>query len=384
MLPSSGASTKKLAWGWRSSLFAFMRLPDQRLPGIDALKGMACVLIVWHHLAFYGPMSDVIHAFVPGLTGWLYDYGRMAVQLFLVVGGFLAASSLAPEGVAVFKQPGRLMLRRYRRLVPPYLVALAVSVLVAALVRPWFAHPSVPEAPTLLQLLAHVLLLQDVLGQEALSAGVWYVAIDFQLFAISVLVFAFARQLQPRWRKLPVRLGVGLLLLLAVSSLLFFNRQAGLDITGLYFFGSYALGMLAFWASNAASKARLVQWLLGIVLLGATALALDFRGRIALALVVALGLVWLQKSAWPRPWREPRWLVQLGQMSYSVFLIHFPVCLLVNAAVSHFWPTQLIANALGMLAAFVLSLLAGALLYRGVESRQIPARGATKAGLISP
>ncbi|UUZ76366.1 acyltransferase [Polaromonas sp. P1(28)-13] len=361
-----------------------MRSPDQRLPGIDALKGIACAMIVWHHLAFYGPMSDVVHAFVPGLTGWLYDYGRMAVQVFLVVGGFLAASSLAPQGTATFTQPGRLMFRRYRRLVQPYLVALAVSVLVAALVRPWFAHPSVPAAPTWLQVLAHGLLLQDVLGQEALSAGVWYVAIDFQLFAISVLIFAFARKLQQPWPHVPARLGVGLLLLLAVSSLLFFNRQAGLDMTGLYFLGSYALGMLAFWASNAASKARLAQWLLGIVLLGATALALDFRGRIALAVVVALGLVWLQKSAWPRQWREPRWLVQLGQMSYSVFLIHFPVCLLVNAVVSHFWPTQLIANALGMLAAFVLSLLAGALLYRGVESRQIPARGRAKASLLSP
>lgn len=38
-----------------------MKPPDQRLIGIDALKGIACVLIVWHHLAFYGPMSDVIY-----------------------------------------------------------------------------------------------------------------------------------------------------------------------------------------------------------------------------------------------------------------------------------------------------------------------------------
>ena len=359
-----------------------MRSTDQRLHGIDTLKGIACVLIVWHHLAFYGPMSDVVHAVVPGLTGWLYDYGRMAVQVFLVVGGFLAASSLAPEGSAAFTQPGRLVLRRYRRLVPPYLVALAVCVLVAALVRPWFAHPSVPAAPTLLQVVAHVLLLQDVLGQEALSAGVWYVAIDFQLFATSVLIFAFARKLQQRWPQVPARLGMGLMLLLAAASLFFFNRHAGLDVTALYFLGSYTLGMMALWASRAAGQAT-AQWLLAIALLGVAALLLDFRGRIALALVVALGLVWLQKSAVARQWWEPRGLVQLGQMSYSVFLIHFPVCLLVNAVVSFFWPTQLMANALGLLVAFLLSLLAGAVLYRSVESRQIPA-GAVKARPLSP
>jgi peptidoglycan/LPS O-acetylase OafA/YrhL len=368
-----------------------MSLTENRLLGVDAFKGIACVLIVWHHLAFYGPMSDVVQPFVPGLIGWLYDYGRMAVQVFLVVGGFLAASSLAPEGIAVFVQPGRLILRRYRRLVQPYLVALAVSVLVSELVRPWFDHPSVSAAPTLMQVLAHVLLLQDVLGQEALSAGVWYVAIDFQLFAMSVLIFGMGRQLQLRWPGMPARLpGLGLVLLGAMSSLFFFNRHAGLDMTGLYFFGSYALGMLAFWASTAANKAnagKSGQWLLAIALLGGAALALDFRGRIALALVVALWLVGLQQSAWTawqRRWLQQRWLTQLGKISYSVVLIHFPVCLLVNALVSHFWPTQVLANAVGLLAAFLLSLLAGTVLYWGVESRGAPSRSAPKAGIVAP
>ncbi|RZI65422.1 MAG: acyltransferase, partial [Variovorax sp.] len=56
--------------------------PTQRFPGVDALKGVACVTIVWHHLAFYGPMSDVVHGAVPWLMDWLYRYGRMAVQVF--------------------------------------------------------------------------------------------------------------------------------------------------------------------------------------------------------------------------------------------------------------------------------------------------------------
>lgn len=360
-----------------------MSQPDRRLPGIDALKAVACVLIVWHHLAFYGPMSDVVQASMPGLIGWLYDYGRMAVQVFLVVGGFLAAASLAPQGVASFTRPGRLIVRRYQRLVVPYLVALVISVLVSALVRPWFDDPSVSGVPTLWQLLAHVMLLQDVLGQEALSAGVWYVAIDMQLFVLSVLIFCVQRRLSRRWPATSARFGMGLVLLLAVLSLFVFNRQAGLDVTALYFFGSYALGMLAFWASN---DRRSSPWLWSMALLGMAALVLDFRGRIALALVVALGLFCLQKNAGMRPvrWLQGRqWLARLGQMSYSVFLIHFPVCLLVNALVSRLWPTGGLANALGMLSAFLLSLLAGWALYRGVESRRAPSRRLAHAGLLS-
>ncbi|MDP3411677.1 MAG: acyltransferase, partial [Polaromonas sp.] len=58
-----------------------------------------------------------------------------------------------------------------------------------------------------------------------------------------------------------------------------------------------------------------------------------------------------------------------------VFLIHFPVCLLVNAVVSHLWPGQLLANTLGLLGAFGLSLLAGEALYRSVESPDARWRG---------
>ncbi|EJL83984.1 putative acyltransferase [Polaromonas sp. CF318] len=347
----------------------------QRLQGLDALKGLACVLIVWHHLAFYGPMSDVVHGFAPGLMDWLYDYGRMAVQLFLVVGGFLAAASLAPKGTAVFESAGPLILRRYARLVKPYLVALVASVLVAALVRPWFDHASVSAAPTLFQLLAHVFLLQDLLGQESLSAGVWYVAMDLQLYAVAVLVFAASRRLRA---SMAVSAGAMAVLLIALLSLLVFNRQPAFDITALYFFGAYALGMLAFWASREAG-ARRGFWLSAIAVLGMLALALDFRGRLVVAVVTALVLVWLsgaRQDAWPLRWLRQRRLQQLGRISYSVFLIHFPVCLLVNAVVSHFWPTQLAVNALGMLLAFVLSLLAGQALYRWVES--VPLRFAPR------
>ena len=349
-----------------------MATPAPRLPALDALKGLGCMLIVWHHLAFYGPMSDVLHPQAPWLTGWLYDYGRMAVQVFLVVAGFLAAASLAPQGVAAFTHPGRLIFRRYRRLVLPYLVAVAASVLVAALVRPWFDHSSVPAAPTWLQVIAHVFLLQDVLGQEALSAGIWYVAIDLQLFALCVLLFSLAQ----RWPRLTDQLGVWLVSGLALLSLFFFNRQPGLDTTALYFFASYALGMLAFWLAAEANASMRMRWLVCVAALGALALVLDFRGRLALAMAVALLLVWLQsrwQSGRTKHGLRLRWLEQIGLMSYSIFLIHFPVCVLVNAVVSYFWPAQLLANAAGLLAAFALSLLAGAALYRGVEARKIKA-----------
>ena len=60
--------------------------------------GATVMVIVLHHLAFYGPMSDHAAPLMPGLIHWLADPARMVVQVFLVVGGYLAALSLAPEG----------------------------------------------------------------------------------------------------------------------------------------------------------------------------------------------------------------------------------------------------------------------------------------------
>ena len=336
-----------------------------RSPLIDTLKGLACATIVWHHLAFYGPMSDVAMAWFPGVLAWLYEYGRMAVQVFLVLGGYLAMASLAPQGLARFDSAPLQVARRYVRLAIPYAVALLVAVLVAALVRPWFAHPSVPAEPSLPQLLANALLLQDIVDEDALSAGVWYVAIDFQLFALSVLLWAGVRALPGVWAQRHRAVLARVLIVAGVAaSLWVFNRMAGLDMWAIYFLGAYGLGMLAYWAVRAASP---VGWLSAMVLLGGVALALDFRGRIVVALVTALCLVVALRSERLRAWGGFAPLVRVGQMSYSIFLVHFAVCLLVNAVVSHLWPASPVPNALGMLLAFVLSLAAGRLLYLRVE-----------------
>lgn len=365
-----------------------------RSPLIDSVKGIACATIVAHHLAFYGPMSDVAQPLMPGLIAWLYEYGRMAVQVFLVLGGYLAAARFCVADGARGRAAVPDIGRRFVRLAVPYAVALVLAVLAAAAVRPWLDHPSVPGDPSLPQLLANALMLQDVVGEEALSAGVWYVAIDFQLFALSALLLAAARRgartpFLPAWagEQALARAAVGAA---AALSLWVFNRQPGLDAWAVYFFGAYGFGMMARWAVDAPrGSAGAAAWVLLIGLWGAVALALEFRTRIAVAWGTALWLVavlgWQARRGGalagpggagaparrpPSRWNAWRgWPARLGRMSYSVFLVHFPVCLLVNAMVSGLWPASPAMNALGMAAAMALSLAAGRLLYERVERR---------------
>ena len=329
---------------------------------IDSVKGLACATIVAHHLAFYGHMSDSAHDLIPSVVDVLSEYGRMAVQVFLVLGGYLAAASLAPDGVLREGPAAQHIGRRFVRLIVPYAVALLVAVLAAALVRPFLEHPSVPGEPELHQLLANALLLQDIVGEEALSAGVWYVAIDFQLFACAVLLLAALRHAPARVQ----RWAPGMVAAGGALSLLVFNRMPDQDMWAWYFWGSYSLGMCAFWAARAP---RAWAWGLGMAAVGLLALWLEFRARIAVALVAALLLMAVKRHG--VAWRGADWLPRLGQMSYSVFLVHFSVCLLVNAVVNHLWPDAPWPNLLGMVLAFGLSIAAGRLLYLRVE-RHVP------------
>jgi peptidoglycan/LPS O-acetylase OafA/YrhL len=338
---------------------------------IDCTKGLACAAIVWHHLAFYGPMADVVEPLLPALIEWLDQDARMAVQLFLVLAGYLAAASLAPAGLARHSEVLPQIARRFVRLVVPLAVALVLAVLVSTLIRPWFDHASMSAAPSLFQLLAHALLLQGIVGEESLSAGVWYVSIDFQLFALTALLFAMGRWLKiepgsaaSAW---PTP-GQAVVVVLAAASLWGFNRDADFDNWAVYFFGAYGLGMMALWAVRAA---RPWAWSALMALLLGIALWLEWRTRIALAGATALALVAVMRSPRLHSVAGPTRLQQLGQMSYSVFLVHFPVCLLVNAVVTWFWPDSLAINLLGLCAAFALSLATGQLLYQRVE-RHMP------------
>lgn len=351
-----------------------MTTRTSRLPGVDALKAVSAQLIVLHHLAFYGPMSDLAHPLAPALLDWLCQYARIAVQVFLVVGGFLAARSLAPSGLLVVDNPLRALWRRYQKLVVPYAAALVIAMVGAAIARGLMTHDSIPAAPSLPQLLAHLLLLHDVLGYDALSAGVWYVAIDLQLFALLTLALWLPRTMPAAMRGASARVGTVAVLALASLSLYWFNRQPAWDDWAIYFFGAYGLGVLAYWAAMPGRSAWL---LLALAALGALALWVDFRERIAVALAVALWLGLAQRGGWLSAW--PRGAAAslagyFGRISYSVFLVHFPICLVANAWFGTLGPREPLWQAGGMVGAWLASNLAGAWFHRHVEAADLGPR----------
>ncbi|CAM8657821.1 COG1835 Predicted acyltransferases [Comamonadaceae bacterium] len=328
---------------------------------IDILKVVAAQCIVLHHFSAYGPLSEAAADALPDVMAWLYDNARMAVQVFLVVAGYLAARSFALNRHPV-STLFTLVRQRYLRLALPFVVAVLLTVVCASIARPFLDADVVPAVPTTLQFLAHATLLHSVLDVESLSAGVWYVAIDFQLYAALAVLIWLSRG--RRW------LSLTLVTVLCIASITWFNTDAAWDVWALYFFGAYGLGALAWWAGLRARHGALAAFLYASALgCGLASLIVDFRERLAIAISVSALLAGFGSWQLRLPRRLDAWIAQLSRTSYALFLVHYSVLLLANAAWAELGWEDADAALLFMGASWFAALGVSYLFHRQVERR---------------
>lgn len=341
---------------------------------IDLLKVFAALVIILHHLSSYGQIAEDARAFLPSVMNFLYEYGRFAVQIFLVMAGYLATQSLTRFANAKFSSQNllRVIINRYLRLFAPYIAALIFTILCAWIARFWVNDEFVGQQETMGQFLAHLFFLQGILGLDSISAGVWYVAIDWQLYSVlAVLLISFSSYQALIW----------FISIIATCSLLYFNRSSQYEAYFIYFIGSYSLGVLAYLAKNFADKkiqglAKLALVAIGVMILVST--LQQVWSRNFLAWFVAIALMLWGNSTYPAigsatrgfkastlraiAWASPR--------SYCAFLIHFAFILLANtiyiASGMHAHESGLIAVGL-MLGVVVCSLIAASYMHCWVE-----------------
>ncbi len=289
---------------------------------IDAVKALAAQVIVWHHLLIYAPMAKDLNGWAPLLVEFLQEHGRLAVQPFLVMGGFLTMQALARGA----PKPWLLLIwRRFWRLAMPLWIALVVVLGVTAVWGQALRHADwVSPVPNLFEWALHLFLLQDLWGVPAISAGVWYVSIDFQLYALMAGLLVGLR----RWGWQHHFTLV--LMLTTLASLMVFSKIPALDVWGIYFWAPYGMGALTALALQ-DRQARLC--LGGIILMTLVDQSIDYRVRPLLAGATAVvifacikSMQGIQSGGWLLT--RVRWL---SDMSYGLFVGHFAMILLFSA-----------------------------------------------------
>src|SRR6185437_4515847 len=115
------------------------RAAAAHIDGLDSMRGIAALLVVFHHVWLLGAMR-------PGVWEWrLLHYsplrmiveGRPPVILFFVLSGFVLAHALLHRPTA-YKD---FAIRRFARIYPPFAVAILVSAAGYALLDPGTPRP---------------------------------------------------------------------------------------------------------------------------------------------------------------------------------------------------------------------------------------------------
>jgi peptidoglycan/LPS O-acetylase OafA/YrhL len=329
------------------------------LPLIVALRALAALIIVWHHFALYPPLRDWAAPVLGDMLDWFATHGR-ATQVFFVVGGYVMARSMSAQlwgGGAILG----FVRERYIRLGLPYLAVLAIVLPAYLFARGWVPDAVLGQPVTPQQLLAHLFFLQDILGYEPLSAGLWFVCINFQIGLIYAALL-WLRDVPGRGRIDAVGLGGWGL---SVFSLFHANLDTAWDVWALYFFPYFFMGVVVHRARRSGVAA--VEFWLFLALLVA-AMAFEWRWRLGIAVAVGLLLFYGDRFGFVSFWPRNRLLAWLGRISYSLFLIHFPVLVLVGAVWTRLGWNEPLQAVTGLIVAFLLSIVVAAFFHRWIEA----------------
>lgn len=305
-----------------------------RLVPLDALRGIAILLVIIHHVWWRFPAA---HA--DPLVRFLAIIGWAGVDLFFGISGYLITTILMKSaGLGAVRA---FFIKRFFRIIPIYALALLVFAAVslvfgndrdvisriwinALLLTAWFipflGENGVPFTITWsvsVEEFAYLLfgMLAAVTINTLVKSLPWIVALAFVIRAISIFLFAFE------------------------------------PIT-LYYFAPGRIDAIAMGGLLAAASPRLsarlsvpvwIPWLTWIVVVAACAVMK--RESVAVATIgytlIAFASAWLVLCVVRRSgsshWWITRWLAELGTVSYFVYLFHG----FVIGAVALFVPTDL-------------------------------------------
>jgi peptidoglycan/LPS O-acetylase OafA/YrhL len=334
---------------------------------VDALRAGAATVIAWHHFAWYGPLSEWALPLAGGAIAWLANYGRVAVQVFFVLGGYVMARGMMKRAWDT-RQVRKYIAQRYCRLGLPYLAATGVAMVACALGRGVLPPEVVDPPPNAKLIVAHVFFVHKILGYDSLSAGLWFVGINFQLSLLFVGML-FLRDSMARGFSSSAELATGIMVmagwLLAASSLFFFNVGDTWENWFIYYYGHFFCGVLVFYALE-DKQGQILLGLYAVMIVAA--LIFHFRLQLVVTLLTGLGLFAAGKLRMMDRWPKSRVIDYLGRTSYSLFLVHFPVLVLVATLWVWLGWTDAWRAAAGLIVAYLASLAVSFAFYRMVEA----------------
>lgn len=320
---------------------------NQRIVALDGLRALAIAGVVLYHLR----PSRLIGGF-------------LGVTLFFTLSGYLATKSImratARDG---FSYP-RYICRRIARMMPPIVVTIALTTFATYIAAPsLFPKVQQDALPSALFLSNWFYIFRNVsyfaaAGLPSPLTHLWFCAVTMQFYLVwPVILMALCSK--TRSRNTAIGITIAFALVSTAAMVLMFNPAA--DTSRVYYGTDARAAELLCGALAAIAAPRLREMLSGdihtpgankgiskvnaisiawlaAVIVGAFTLTgenpLLYRGGFLLfALVTGLLIICVQNTECiVRRLLSAKPLIWLGQRSFSVYLVHYPLLLLMNPA----------------------------------------------------
>lgn len=339
-----------------------------RLDYIDSLRAIACLMVIFCHLDLLGPWHFSI-----GLAGHVFSFssdkwgiGYVGVNLFLVLSGFCLYWPFVRPGRK--SEPGLVEFakRRARRILPPYYIACAFAALFAfilylakaAFLLDWFHIHEANPIFLLKWLGVHAALLQTTVPGyfDKILGQVWSIALEASCYLFFPLLVEAFKRFNPRL----------VLLTLALLNALYrwkivhafdpegLNAEIGPTVFALTnnLFGrcfEFAMGMFAAlcvskWIATGRFPLRIYDLLAIVPALWKVQMPIfdpHNAPRLGATIDIAWGILFgtlviisSQSFSLRRLLAFPL-LIWAGEISYSVYLVHAHVLLLLIYVLSY-------------------------------------------------
>lgn len=310
-----------------------------RFKYVEGLRALACLTVVFNH-AIAESYPSAYHVSIPenlSLLRLWFAFGHHAVTAFIVISGFCLG---LPAASQQFKREigwGTFMVRRIARILPPYYAALIISLIIAwaFFPSPVGIHYDFSAHPRSIDILSHVLILQNIVGTGEINYSLWSIATELHIYAGFPLL---VKVLSKRGGWFLALLGV--LISFALSFLLLETR---LSRAYVHLAGAFIVGVGASWVVSGDHNHNFTNILRKIskpVAMGVMTLVVvwtiilprslykpfilphDFLVMIGIGAI----LIWCGSiSGFGRKLLELKPLVWLGERSYSLYLLHVPI-----------------------------------------------------------
>lgn len=278
-----------------------------RLESLDGLRGLAALFVAWFHIYQRnelvrpeGLSADIMH--------WTSQYGWLGVEAFFVITGFVIPYSIrAGRYPGGFTNARRFLTKRGLRLYPPFAAAAALTFAI------WLAAPLVPgfrgepyevSATWVMQ---NFTLTAPAFGEAWANPVFWSLVVEVQYYLVIAILFALAPRLQRGHFEVAMAICVVACIISALAPEYLHSVVSWAPL--------FVIGYLLYQYVIAKREAS-VLLAVGAVAIGAMLWSEQFLQLIPVALTSAAILL---------RWNPGRILLGLGAISYSLYLIHYPI-----------------------------------------------------------